>query len=602
MPTGNKQATTPMLLLLPEQLLLLVLHNLPGDALARLDCTCRRLRRWSTTEPHSLPELVAEQLCCSRYGGRVQRATGESWAWLLHLLGRGLLPPLRILGAGCQHTVVVCAEEGSVLTSGSNWCGQLGHARDSEPIMHHAGDMGAATLSARAVPLSGVVAVSCGFNHTVALSSDGSVFSWGSGDCGQLGLVEVEPDGGVVVPAPRRVAPRRPAMRRLVVDATIGQVGGEVKPEERDGSSATRPLATPRQGGFPTGTRVTDITAGGDSTACVTATGELWSWGDGSDGQLGHGNRECVMVPKRVEAVRGRRVTDVALSTAGDGMHFTVGNFMVCIVAAPAAPAGAGHILQCGGGMSMDSSHWLIPRRISHCYEYYLSQAHAPTCPCRTPGGIHTRIRTREFFARRVSAGCAHWAAISECGRLYVSSMEEMHIRSANGGENDLICRPEFVRVESQRVVSVSCSYGATAAISEDGVCSLVREHGRTLGGGEQRGTAEVTDCERFAGGAWQTEALPRATEVSCGNLHYAVRTEAGEVHCAVLPVWLRGMEGPGPHPLWPAADADMMLGALGVGSGRRQESKASFFIPRSMMRMEDSEGEDGFREQPVLT
>ena len=35
--------------------------------------------------------------------------------------------------------------------------------------------------------------------------------------------------------------------------------------------------------------------------------GALWSWGDGGDGRLGHGDEEHQLLPKKVKAFAGRR-------------------------------------------------------------------------------------------------------------------------------------------------------------------------------------------------------------------------------------------------------------------------------------------------------
>jgi len=42
------------------------------------------------------------------------------------------------------------------------------------------------------------------------------------------------------------------------------------------------------------------VAAGLQHTACVTAKGTLWTWGNGSFGQLGHGDRELRQRPARL--------------------------------------------------------------------------------------------------------------------------------------------------------------------------------------------------------------------------------------------------------------------------------------------------------------
>lgn len=48
------------------------------------------------------------------------------------------------------------------------------------------------------------------------------------------------------------------------------------------------------------GVEVVDIAAGGAHSACITASGELYTWGKGRYGRLGHGDSEDQLKPKLV--------------------------------------------------------------------------------------------------------------------------------------------------------------------------------------------------------------------------------------------------------------------------------------------------------------
>lgn len=48
------------------------------------------------------------------------------------------------------------------------------------------------------------------------------------------------------------------------------------------------------------GKEVVDIAAGGAHSACITANGELYTWGKGRYGRLGHGDSEDQPRPKLV--------------------------------------------------------------------------------------------------------------------------------------------------------------------------------------------------------------------------------------------------------------------------------------------------------------
>ena len=48
------------------------------------------------------------------------------------------------------------------------------------------------------------------------------------------------------------------------------------------------------------GTEVVDVAAGGAHSACVTAAGDLYTWGKGRYGRLGHSDSEDQLKPKLV--------------------------------------------------------------------------------------------------------------------------------------------------------------------------------------------------------------------------------------------------------------------------------------------------------------
>nr|XP_060475623.1 E3 ubiquitin-protein ligase HERC2 [Panthera onca] len=108
------------------------------------------------------------------------------------------------------------------------------------------------------------VAVNSGGKHCLALSSEGEVYSWGEAEDGKLGHGN-----------------RSPCDRPRVIESLRG-------------------------------IEVVDVAAGGAHSACVTAAGDLYTWGKGRYGRLGHSDSEDQLKPKLVEALQGHHVVDVA--------------------------------------------------------------------------------------------------------------------------------------------------------------------------------------------------------------------------------------------------------------------------------------------------
>ncbi|XP_041973907.1 probable E3 ubiquitin-protein ligase HERC2 [Aricia agestis] len=71
------------------------------------------------------------------------------------------------------------------------------------------------------------------------------------------------------------------------------------------------------------GLEVVAIACGGAHSACLTARGRIYTWGKGRYGRLGHGDSEDQLVPKMVEALASYRVIDVACGS-GDAQTLCI--------------------------------------------------------------------------------------------------------------------------------------------------------------------------------------------------------------------------------------------------------------------------------------
>lgn len=113
--------------------------------------------------------------------------------------------------------------------------------------------------------------------HYLALTKEGRVYSWGCGDGGRLG----------------------------------------------HGDFTSRDEPTLVQG--LVGKQVVHIACGGSYSAAITDIGELYTWGRGTYGRLGHGNSEDQNLPLYITSLRWHAITDMACGS-GDAQTLAVTN------------------------------------------------------------------------------------------------------------------------------------------------------------------------------------------------------------------------------------------------------------------------------------
>jgi alpha-tubulin suppressor-like RCC1 family protein len=109
--------------------------------------------------------------------------------------------------------------------------------------------------------------VSCGKNHMAAITTDGRVVTWGNPDNGKLGHGEKTTG--------KEYKPKNYADR-----AEVDFVGGELE-----------------------GKDVVAVECGFNTTVALTKDGDVYSWGYGKEGALGHTNWEDHYLPKKVESL-----------------------------------------------------------------------------------------------------------------------------------------------------------------------------------------------------------------------------------------------------------------------------------------------------------
>lgn len=177
------------------------------------------------------------------------------------------------VAAGSAHSVALRA--GRVYAWGANAKGQCG-VGSTEP---------AAVLAPVALAAfcdRSVVAVACGLEHTAAVSADGLLFTWGSEEHGQGG---------------------HGALSQLDAVAASGTGRGSnvSNPHPRQVKEALAHV------------RCVAVSCGSYHTLAMSDRGDLYSWGLGDFGQLGHGATSDLAAPFHLRgALQGAKISSIA--------------------------------------------------------------------------------------------------------------------------------------------------------------------------------------------------------------------------------------------------------------------------------------------------
>jgi len=264
------------------------------------------LRRGPGTVAAGLLLLVAGLAGCGDGGGARPSAGGSP------------LPTPGITSAG-----------GTLFASGDNSLGQLAVSdRLRELTLHQVrGRSGADALT-------DVVATAGGGRHSLAVLADGRVFAWGANDRGQLGdgsttpaarpVAVSAPDGGAgVLRGAVAVAADTDFSMALLTDGTV-VTWGSGDAGQRGIGARPAPL-TPTRVRAPDGNGplrgVRGIAADGRTELALLADGSVVSWGAGGDGQLGDGTTEDRSLPAPVVGVAGEGLLAGVTQVAVGGQH-----------------------------------------------------------------------------------------------------------------------------------------------------------------------------------------------------------------------------------------------------------------------------------------
>nr|GLL32479.1 uncharacterized protein LOC109152407 [Ipomoea trifida]GMD21464.1 PH, RCC1 and FYVE domains-containing protein 1 [Ipomoea batatas]GMD23044.1 PH, RCC1 and FYVE domains-containing protein 1 [Ipomoea batatas]GMD24460.1 PH, RCC1 and FYVE domains-containing protein 1 [Ipomoea batatas]GME04301.1 PH, RCC1 and FYVE domains-containing protein 1 [Ipomoea batatas] len=336
------------------------------------------------------------------------------------------------IACGGQHAALV-TKQGEIFSWGEESGGRLGHGVDSDVLHPKLID----ALSNTSIEL-----VACGEHHTCAVTLSGDLYTWGDGHFGLLGH------------------------------------GNEVShwvPKRVNG-----PLE---------GIHVSCIACGPWHTAVVTSAGQLFTFGDGTFGVLGHGDRKSVSKPREVESLKGLRTVRAAC-----GVWHTAAVVEVMVGNSSSSNCSSGKLFTWGDGDKGRLGHGdresrLVPTCVAALVEPNFCQVacgHSLTVALTTLGQVYTmgspvygqlgnpqadgklpcRVEGKlaKSFVEEIACGAYHVAVLTSRTEVFTWG------KGANGrlGHGDMDDRNSPTLVEAlkdKQVKSIACGSNFTAVI-----------------------------------------------------------------------------------------------------------------------------------------
>lgn len=374
-------------------------------------------------------------------GGGVHRARSsfdaKTDALLPKVLESTVVLDINGIACGCRHAVLV-TRQGEVFSWGEEAGGRLGHGVEVDVSQPKLID----TLSGTNIEL-----VACGEYHTCAVTLSGDLYTWGDGTHSS---------------------------------SLLGH-GSEIShwiPKKVSGNLE--------------GLHVSYISCGLWHTAVVTSAGQLFSFGDGSFGALGHGDLSSTSVPREVEALRGLRTTRVACGV----WHTAAVVEVINELSSPktSVNSSSGQLFTWGDGDKgqlgqNDKKSRLVPECVTALNDKKICQVacgHTITIALTTSGEVYTmgstiygqlgdpladgKIPTQvkgkiaETFIEEIACGSYHVAVLTSKTEVYTWG------KGSNGqlghGDNDHRDTATLVEfLKDKQVKSLACGSNLTAVI-----------------------------------------------------------------------------------------------------------------------------------------
>ena len=246
------------------------------------------------------------------------------------------------VAAGATHSLAL-ATDGTIYAWGKNEYGQLGNdSTTNSPVP--------VAVKTAGTPMAGktIIQIHAGYEHSLALASDGTVYAWGRNNSGQLGKNDATdthipaavqtlgtPMAGKVIV---QLAAGNSQSMALASDGTVYTWGWNQYGQLGNGTTTNSriPVAVVTTGTPLAGKTISQIAAGNAHALAMTDDGAIYSWGWNQYGQLGNGTTTNSRIPVAVVTtgtpLAGKTIIQItsggspnSLVLADDGAMYTWG-------------------------------------------------------------------------------------------------------------------------------------------------------------------------------------------------------------------------------------------------------------------------------------
>ncbi|XP_062107676.1 PH, RCC1 and FYVE domains-containing protein 1 isoform X2 [Humulus lupulus] len=339
-----------------------------------------------------------------------------------------------------------------------------------------------------------ILNMSLGGKHAALVTKEGEIFCWGEAKGGRLGhKIDVN------VSYPKHVDSLSSVQVKTVVCSEYqthalthsGElyVWGDTGFDSLVGEEKSRSQWLPHKISGPLdGITISNIACGEWHSAVVSTSGQLFTWGDGTFGVLGHGNVKSLPQPKEVESLKGLWVKSVACGSWHTAAIVEIINdhFKFSAIGGKLFTWGDGDKRRLGHA---DEDKKLLPTCVAQLVDHDFVQVccgRMLTVGLTSHGTVYTmgsaihgqlgnpqakdrsitivEGKLKEEFIKKIASGSYHVAALTTTGRVYSWG------KGANGqlglGDGEDRNTPTLVEaLEDRQIESIICGSNSTAAI-----------------------------------------------------------------------------------------------------------------------------------------